>query len=89
MTHMIIGDIESVEMTVKEGGSIVSMEPSSVIPAVEMSAPTPVVARIERDYDRLNNRPSINEHLLHGGENTLDEIGIARATSADIARLFS
>ena len=89
MTHMIIGDIESLDMHIESEGSVVDMEPSSNVEEVTMDSPTTVVSRIERDYDRLNNRPSINEHLLHGGENTLDEIGIARAASADIARLFS
>lgn len=89
MTHMIIGEVESIDMHAEERGSSVSMEPSSNTEEVAMSSPTPVVSRIERNYDKLNNRPSINEHLLIGGENTLEEIGIARATNADIARLFS
>lgn len=89
MTHMIIGEVESIDMHVEERGSSVSMEPSSITEEVTMSSPTPVVSRIERNYDKLNNRPSINEHLLVGGENTLEEIGIARANNADIARLFS
>ena len=89
MTHMIIGDIENVEMIVQDEGSVVTMEPSSAIETVTMDAPTPVISRIERDYNRLNNRPSINEHLLVGGENSLSDLGIGRANNADIGRLFS
>ena len=43
----------------------------------------------ETNYDRLRNRPYINEHLLVGGENSLSDIGIGRANNTDIARLFS
>lgn len=89
MTHMIIGDIENVEMVVQEEGSVVTMEPSSAIETVTMDAPTPVISRIERNYDRLNNRPSINEHILAGGENSLSDLGIGRANDTDISRLFS
>lgn len=40
-------------------------------------------------YDQLINRPSINEHELVGGENSLQDLGIGRATTSDILRLFS
>lgn len=40
------------------------------------------------DYGMLNNLPSINEHVLTGGENTLASLGIGRASSADINKLF-
>ena len=89
MTHMIIGEVESIDMNVEERGSSVSMEPSSITEEVTMSSPTPVVSRIERNYDKLNNRPSINEHLLIGGENSLSDLGIGRAKNTDVNRLFS
>ena len=40
------------------------------------------------DYTQLTNVPSINEHILSGGENSLASIGIGRASSADINKLF-
>lgn len=43
----------------------------------------------EANYERLRNRPCINEHLLVGGENSLSDIGIGRANNTDISRLFS
>lgn len=39
-------------------------------------------------YDKLINRPSINEHLLVGGENSLLDLGIGCANGEDITRLF-
>ena len=89
MTHMIIGEVESIDMHVKSQGSVVDMEPSDLHEQVKLESLTPVVVRTTNDYNQLSNRPSINEHLLVGGENTLEEIGIARANNADIARLFS
>lgn len=44
---------------------------------------------VRRNYDELLNRPSINEHLLVGGENSLYDLGIGRADGGDITRLFS
>lgn len=43
----------------------------------------------EMDYDVLLNKPAINEHVLVGGENSLDDIGIGLARTADINRIFS
>ena len=40
------------------------------------------------DYTQLTNVPSINEHTLSGGENSLVSLGIGRASTADINRLF-
>lgn len=89
MTHMIIGEVESIDMHVESQGSVVDMEPSDLHEQVKLESLTPVVVRTTNDYNQLSNRPSINEHLLVGGENTLEEIGIARANNADITRLFS
>lgn len=47
-----------------------------------------VIDRGTTDYNLLRNRPSINEHVLTGGENTLESLGIGRASMADINRLF-
>lgn len=41
------------------------------------------------DYDELTNKPCINEHELRGGENTLEEIGIALSSITAINRLFT
>lgn len=41
-----------------------------------------------KDYDRLQNRPSINEHVLVGGENSLESIGIGLTSNQEIAKLF-
>lgn len=41
-----------------------------------------------KDYDRLKNRPSINEHVLIGGENSLESIGIGLSSNQEIAKLF-
>ena len=89
MTHIIVGEVESIDMQVESQGSVVDMEPSDLHEQVKLESLTPVVVRTANDYNQLSNHPSINEHLLVGGENTLEEIGIARATNADIARLFS
>lgn len=40
------------------------------------------------NYSMLTNLPSINDHVLAGGENTLASLGIGRASNADINRLF-
>jgi len=40
------------------------------------------------DYNELTNKPSINEHVLTGGENALTSLGIGRASIEDINRLF-
>ena len=39
-------------------------------------------------YQELANKPSINEHVLRSGENTLDELGIGLARNTAIDRLF-
>ena len=58
----------------------------------KMTARIPGVKVIERggtaDYNELTNKPSINEHVLTGGENTLTSLGIGRASIEDINRLF-
>lgn len=65
---------------------------AQINPDKAMSAHIPGVKVIERggttDYNLLRNRPSINEHVLTGGENTLESLGIGRASMADINRLF-
>lgn len=65
---------------------------AQINPDKTMSAYIPGVKVIERggttDYNLLRNRPSINEHILTGGENTLESLGIGRASMADINRLF-
>jgi hypothetical protein len=40
------------------------------------------------DYSMLLNPPKINEHTLTSGENSLASLGIGRASTADINRLF-
>lgn len=40
------------------------------------------------DYSMLLNLPKINEHTLTSGENSLASLGIGRASSADINKLF-
>ena len=40
------------------------------------------------NYARLNNKPAINGHELHAGENSLSELNIGRAAFADIDTLF-
>lgn len=40
------------------------------------------------DYSMLQNPPAINGAPLSGGENSLASLGIARASSADINKLF-
>ncbi len=40
------------------------------------------------DYSRLRNKPAINEHLLHDGENTLESMGIGKTTNTAVERLF-
>lgn len=89
MTHMIVGEIEKVDMEVEDASPKISMQAHSTEDVVTMGSPVAVVSRIEKDYDRLNNRPSINEHLLVGGENSLSDLGIELAKNADITRLFS
>lgn len=59
----------------------------------QMTARIPGVKVIDRgggttDYNELTNKPSINEHVLTGGENTLTSLGIGRASIEDINRLF-
>ena len=41
-----------------------------------------------KDYGRLSNKPTINEHELRAGENTLEEIGIGLASALDVINLF-
>ena len=41
-----------------------------------------------KDYDKLDNRPSINEHMLIGGENSLESLGIGLADNQAISKLF-
>ena len=41
------------------------------------------------DYADIKNKPSINGHELTGGENSLESLGVGRASSANINRLFS
>lgn len=64
----------------------------TIRPKQAMSARIPGVKVIDRggttDYNLLRNRPSINEHVLTGGENTLESLGIGRASMADINKLF-
>ena len=73
----VLDDKETVAYTI-DGDDTVNMETRSNI-----------IVRTIRNYDLLSNRPAINEHLLVGGENSLAELGIGRATNTDIARLFS
>ena len=65
---------------------------AQINPDKTMSAHIPGVKVIDRggtnDYNLLRNRPSINDHVLTGGENTLESLGIGRASMADINRLF-
>ncbi len=46
------------------------------------------ISRMTDDYGALRNKPSINEHQLTSGENTLASLLIGKCSTADINRLF-
>lgn len=62
---------------------------ANIIPMGEVKGglSTTTGARIS-DYERLKNKPAINEHELRGGENTLAEIGLGLTTNTAILSLF-
>ncbi len=41
------------------------------------------------DYDALENKPLINDVPLVGGNNYLEDLGIAKASNRDISKLFT
>lgn len=88
MITPILDEITEVQLDVLEDDEIVSytIDDDDI---VDMETRSDIIVRTIKNYDLLNNRPSINEHLLVGGENTLEELGIGRATNTDITRLFS
>ena len=46
-------------------------------------------AIIVADYAALENKPSINEVPLAGGNNNLEDFGIGKASTSDVSKLFS
>lgn len=46
------------------------------------------ITRMTDDYGALRNKPSINEHQLTSGENTLASLLIGKCGNTDINRLF-
>ena len=88
MITPILNEITDVQLEVLEDKEIVSYSIDDE-DAVNMKANSDILIRTIKNYDLLSNRPSINEHLLVGGENSLEELGIGRASNSDIARLFS
>lgn len=88
MIRPILDEITEVQLDVLEDEEIVaySIDDEDV---VDMETRSDIIVRTVKNYDLLNNRPAINEHLLVGGENSLEELGIGRANNTDITRLFS
>ena len=88
MITPILDEITEVQLEVVDDKEIVAYTIDGD-DTVNMETRSDILIRTIKNYDRLSNRPSINEHLLVGGENSLAELGIGRASNADIARLFS
>ena len=80
--------MDKVTVNLRESNPVLAQ----INPDKTMSAHIPGVKVIDRggttDYNLLRNRPSINEHVLTGGENTLESLGIGHASMADINKLF-
>ena len=88
MPDILIGEITEVHLSVEDGTGNVNMSVFDDTETVNMETQGDVIVRGGSDYNRLRNRPAINEHLLVGGENSLLDIGIGRANNVDINRLF-
>lgn len=56
--------------------------------AAGVVADSPVIRQFVSDYAQLTNPPSINQHVLTAGENSLAQLGISRASTADVNQLF-
>lgn len=88
MPEIILDDITEVTMEIQNGSEDVNFEVSSTNPVVRMGSTDPVVVRIERNYAELNNKPSINHHVLNAGENSFPYLGLNMASTSDIDLMF-
>lgn len=76
MPEIIIDELTEVSLIVEESIENISMNVTDESETVTMDSLSDIIVRYEKDYDRLDNRPAINGHLLVGGENSLEDIGI-------------
>ena len=88
MPEIVLDEITEVTMEIQNGSENVSFEVSSANPSVEVQSTDSVVVRTANDYERLKNKPKINNNVLNAGNNTFSYLGLETANTADIDTLF-
>ena len=82
-------DIVHVKMKASSSNVNVKMGVSSNNAVIRLASTDRVIASSgTSDYDKLKNKPAINEHELRGGNNTLEEIGVTSLSNMDLINIL-
>ena len=88
MPEIILDDITEVTMEIQNGSEDVNFAVSATNPIVSMGSTDSVVVRTINDYDRLSNKPKINNRVLNSGNNSFPYLGLNTASASDIDLIF-